>query len=71
MQGLLHGRPRRILAAQVAAGECGEQMGLDQGEVGVDGGTAVEDGPELAAGSGGVLLGERLVVPAARRREDP
>ena len=46
------------LVAQVVAGQGVEQLGLDQGEVGVDGGAAVEDGPQLAAGSGGVLLGE-------------
>jgi hypothetical protein len=39
-----------MLVAQVAAGECVEQMGLHPGEVGVDGGAAVEDSPELTAG---------------------
>ncbi len=47
-----------MLVAEVPAGERVQQVGLDQGEVGVGGGAAGEDGPEFAAGPGGVLFGE-------------
>ena len=48
---------RRALIAQVAAGERVQEMRLDPGEVGMNRSGAVEDGLELAAGGGRILLG--------------